>query len=203
LKISIGVDLAYSKRSSADWSVAVALGYDDARDLTYVLDVLRMQAQAPVFADALKGWRTRWPGSRMHAYLGGTELGVADFFKGKGVPLSVTTATADKLVRAQPASDAWNAGRVLLPGREQPDGTVASPEWVDVFASELLDISGVNDEHDDQMDAFAAAFDARPISRGAVVQPRGVAPPHERDDRLVPARPGWRPGQGRLPNRHG
>lgn len=175
LSVTIGVDLAYSSKTSADYSVAVAVGYDPARDTYYVLDVLRKQVSAPDFADSLKQWATRWPGARMHAYLGGTELGVADFLKTRGVRLNVVPAREDKLTRAQGASAAWSRGGVLVPGVVSDDGTVRSPEWVEEFAGELLDFTGNHDAHDDQVDAFVAGFDHTVRAGDGVRQP-GHAP---------------------------
>jgi hypothetical protein len=68
-----------------------------------------------------------------------------------GAQIRTASAVADKYVRAQPVSAAWNAGRVLVPR--------AAP-WLDAFISEVVGFSGVNDAHDDQVDALAAAFDA-------------------------------------------
>lgn len=71
-------------------------------------------------------------------------------------------------MRAQAASAAWNAGRVFV-----PDGA----PWADAFVGELLDFSGINDAHDDQLDAFVAAFDhAARTSPLVVVPPGGFAP---------------------------
>jgi phage terminase large subunit-like protein len=198
--VTIGVDLAYSSRTSADYSVAVALAYDASRDTYFVLDVLRVQESAPNFADRLKQWKTRWPGARLHAYLGGTELGVADFFRDRGIRLAVEPARADKLTRSQPTSAAWNEGRISVPGKARDDGTVISPEWVEPFVAELMDASGTNDEHDDQMDALAAAFDSAPRASYAVLRQPGALPKAYEGAVSAPVTaPRWRPGMGPLP----
>ncbi len=199
--VTIGVDLAYSSRSSADYSVAVALAHDSDKGAYYVVDVLRVQESAPTFAERLKQWKTRWPAARIHAYLGGTELGVADFFKAQGVKLHVEAARADKLTRAQPVSAAWNAGEIRVPGRVSEDGTTTSPEWVEAFVSELMDASGQNDEHDDQMDALAAAYDSSSTAPvGLIRQPEAPIRPYEGAYVEKPA-PVWR-GVGPLPKRY-
>jgi len=56
----------------------------------------------------------------------------------------------DKFVRALAVSEAWNEGRVLLP--------MTAP-WLADFMSIVLGFTGVNDAHDDDVDALAAAFD--------------------------------------------
>ena len=202
LVVAIGVDLAYSSKTSADFSVAIAVAAHPATHSFYVLDVLRKQVSAPAFAEELRTWRSRWPGARMHAYLGGTELGAADFFREKGVPIETQPATADKQTRALSASDAWNAGRLMLP--MQKTGLVERRlEWLDPFVDEFLEFSGINDPHDDQVDALAAVIDALPKHEHMpLVQPLRVGAPHEGTVTTLRL-PGWRPGQGRLPTRHG
>lgn len=154
-KIAIGVDLAYSARSASDWSVAVVLAL--ANEQYYVKDVIRRQCSAPDFAETLKQLSRRYPGAPMRGYLAGTEKGSVDFFASQGIPLKADAPTADKFIRAQPVSAAWNNGRVLLPHGAQ---------WLEPFLDTVLNFSGVNDRHDDDVDALAAAFDA--LSRGVV-----------------------------------
>ena len=149
MRFAIGVDLAYSKKTQADWSVAVLLG--EKQGIVYVLDVRREQMQAPAFGARLKALQeargrptTRW-------YASGPEQGVGDLLKTMGVRLDVLPAHGDKFVRAQPVAAAWNAGNVLVP---------ANAPWSEKFLDELASFTGVDDEHDDQVDALAAGFDA-------------------------------------------
>jgi predicted phage terminase large subunit-like protein len=148
--VALGLDLAYSAKTSADYSVAVAVAHHAPSGRYFVLDVLREQLPAPEFAQRLKTWRSRWPGAPLHAYLAGTERGTADFIRTLGIVIKVDAPKGDKFMRAQSASAAWNDGRVLVP---------ASAPWVEHFVGELLDFSGVADAHDDQLDAFVSAFD--------------------------------------------
>jgi predicted phage terminase large subunit-like protein len=153
LRIALGVDLAYSKKSHADWSVVVALGVDDTTETRYVLSVLRVQEPAPSFAKKLKAIQAANPyvDARWY-YGGGGELGVADFMQTlDGVELDAIAAPADKFIRAQPVAAAWNDGKILVP-RDAP--------WLDDLLLELSSFTGVNDLHDDQVDALAAAFDS-------------------------------------------
>jgi len=113
---------------------------------------VRRQCAAPAFAGDLKALQKRWPNAPMRAYLAGTEKGTADFFRAEGIPLVVDTPTGDKFMRAQPISAAWNAGMVLLPSQTR--------SWVEPFTACLLDFTGINDPHDDDVDAAASAFDA-------------------------------------------
>jgi predicted phage terminase large subunit-like protein len=86
----------------------------------------------------------------MRWYAAGTEKGAGDFIRAQGVPLRTEAPRGDKFVRAQPVAAAWNAGKVLLP---------THGAWLDDFCTELASFTGVNDAHDDMIDALAPAFD--------------------------------------------
>jgi predicted phage terminase large subunit-like protein len=153
----IGLDLAYSAKTSADWSVAVVLGKAgsgaDAR--YYVLDVLRAQMRASDFAQQLSMLRARWPHTASRIYAGGADRGALDFLalpppRGVGLNVEVKTAVGDKYSRATPLAAAWNAGRVLV--RE-------GAAWLPDLCDEVARFTGQGDAHDDQIDALAAAFD--------------------------------------------
>lgn len=158
LRVGIGTDLAYSKKTSADWSVIVILGIDDVSERIYVLGVIRRQMKAPAFAELLKSTLADYPGVSARWYYAGAELGIADFIQKLDADLEALPAAADKFIRAQPSAAAWNgvpeksiAGRVFLP---------RSAPWLDDFLTELGAFTGVADLSDDQVDAFAAAFDS-------------------------------------------
>jgi predicted phage terminase large subunit-like protein len=153
----IGLDLAYSAKTSADWSVAVVMGKagqgQDAR--YYVLDVLRAQMRASDFAQQLAMLRARWPHTASRIYAGGADRGALDFLalpppRGVGLQVEVKTAIGDKYARATPLAAAWNAGRVLV--RE-------GAAWLPDLCDEVARFTGQGDAHDDQVDALAAAFD--------------------------------------------
>lgn len=162
-RVAIGVDLAYTAKSSADWSVAVVMA--EAHGQYYVLEVLRRQVAAPDFAAELRGLVQRYPGAPVLSYMQATERGAASFFRQQGVPLVDKHAALDKLQRALPVATAWNAGRVHVPARVP--GTAQPPQWVGPYTSVLLDFSGLGDAYDDDVDATAAAFDA--LNSGASI----------------------------------
>jgi predicted phage terminase large subunit-like protein len=148
---AIGVDLAYSAKTHADYSSAIVLGRGSDGN-TYVIDVVRRQCTAPDFSADLQRLRREYLGAPMRWYAAGTEQGAAHFLIRDGVPLTVTPPRGDKFVRAQPVSAAWERGTVLVP-RNAP--------WLAAFVSEVLDFTGTgNDANDDQVDALAAGFDA-------------------------------------------
>lgn len=153
----VGLDLAYSGKTSSDYSVAVVLGYESKKDpkglecgTFYVLDMLRMQAQLPVFAARLSQMLTKHPQTPIHWFTGGQENAIVEMLAKQPTPLRVraTPAKSDKFNRALPASADWNAGRIAV-----PEGA----PWVSEFLAEVCGFTGVADAHDDQVDALAAA----------------------------------------------
>lgn len=162
-KVGIGVDLAYSEKTSADWSVAVALAESDGN--FYVLDVRREQSRAPIFAQQLKALRASYPGANMLWYGSTTEIGLADLMRGESeVPLFGEVAKADKFVRAQPVAAAWNADDTVKPKRPPRVFLPKQAPWLEEFIKEVTAFTGVKDPHDDQVDALAAAYDC--VTRG-------------------------------------
>lgn len=148
-RVAIGVDLAYTEKTSSDYSVAVVMA--ESVGVYYVLDVVRLQVPAPVFGERLKLLCAAHPGARLFAYVSGTEKGVADFLRDNGVPLETEPAVADKFVRAQPTAATWNKEKILLPAE--------APEWVAPLIGEFKIFTGVKDRRDDQIDALVAAHD--------------------------------------------
>jgi len=144
-----GVDLAYSKKTHSDYSVCIsALRFGD---VLFILDMVRAQVDAPAFTLSLKAQLSRWKGP-MVWHASGTEKGAGQFIrKSIGPDFKVKNATGDKFTRSIDVAAAWNDGRVLLP-RGAP--------WVDVFLGEVCAFTGVDDRHDDMVDALASAHDA-------------------------------------------
>jgi predicted phage terminase large subunit-like protein len=165
-RTALGLDFAYTAKTSSDYStivvMAVVAGY------YYVLDVLRVQTRAPQFIELIRTYRNKYPGAKMRWYAAGTELGAADFIRdplrdassssvrniAPGLPIEVIAPRGDKFVRAIPYAAAWNAGRILLP----EDST--AHRWVNDYILEHTQFTGVEDAHDDQIDAAVAAFDS-------------------------------------------
>lgn len=154
---AFGLDLAYTAKTAADWSIVVE-GIVVGDDL-YITNVIRKQCEATDFAMTLhslaakhRGWKMRW-------YASGTEKGAAQFIrkqlrKGGADPFKVMTAVGDKFVRAIGVAARWNAGRVLLPDPEEFD-----VPWLVDFLEVITRFTGVDDEHDDDVDALSALHD--------------------------------------------
>lgn len=154
---AFGVDLAYTKKTKADWSIAIRLLREERspplKPLFYVARVLRKQERVPQFRERCKRMHDADPGAPWRWYTSTTEQGVADLFDGEdGFPLEALIAKGDKLIRASPVAEAWNDGRVLVP--ESSKAT-----WVEPFLTCVNGFTGVNDTQDDDVDALAPAYD--------------------------------------------
>ena len=173
-RVAIGVDLAYSAKTSADWSIAVVLCEFDG--WWYVVDVIRRQVRADDFADELKLLARTHVGAPMRWYCSTTEMGSADLLHKMGVPIAGELAKADKFIRAQPVAAAWKRGRVLVP---------KSAPWLKEFMRVLKNFTGVNDPEDDDVDALAAAFDLLPAREVPKLPERGSAEWYAAEERRM------------------
>lgn len=152
MRVAIGVDLAYTEKTTSDYSALVVMG--EWGGLFYVVDVVRAQVRPPGFLEMCKLYRQRFPTARWRWYASGTEAGSASFMR-PTIPLEVLPPKGDKFTRSIPLAAGWNAGKVLVPGGT--DGE--APPWLEAFLSEVNDFTGVKDPHDDQVDSLAAAYD--------------------------------------------
>ena len=185
---AIGLDFAYSKKTSADHSAAVlGLGVTvEGKRLTYVLDCRRRQVVQPEFAKEVAALQAAHPGASAMAYVSAIEKhagggGIEAFFRGLGARITANIAAGDKFTRAQPYAAGWNDGRVLLPADVDHDS------WVNVFLAEHLSFTGSDDAEDDQIDAGAAMFDQ--LNAGSTEPAHAPPPirPFNSDDRTT----GW------------
>ena len=163
-----GVDLAYTAKTSADWSICLELLEDldvkqgDPR-VFYVAVVYRAQVDATDFALTLKACSVRRRGWKFHWRASGTERGSASFIRKQGIPLNVSQPPGDKLVSATPVAAAWNEGRVRVPDPDMfPVGSAERLElerWLYPFLDTVQNFTGLGKEHDDDVDALGNAFD--------------------------------------------
>ncbi len=148
-KTGMGMDLAYTAKTSSDYSVLVVMRF--AEGCWYVIDVVRAQMRAPQFKSVLSQYAGRYPGTKIRWYAAGTEIGSADFLRDGKTPVTSFHPNGDKFTRAIDYAAMWNAGKILVP-EEAP--------WLNEFIQEHVNFTGVNDSHDDQVDAAVAAFDS-------------------------------------------
>ena len=160
-RVGFGLDVAYSAKTSSDYSVIVVV-FIDAAGNCYVVDVVRVQLRAPEFVTLVEQQRKKYPGVRANWYVSTTEKGVAHLINPEltWLETSLASSKGDKFVRAQPVAAAWNAGRVFVPADSKRH------PWVDSFVAEVVNFTGVEDRHDDQVDALAAVFDMLTVPVG-------------------------------------
>lgn len=155
VKYVIGIDLAYTSKTYSDFSVAVVLAIDEDRN-AFVVDCVKKQMPAKNFATELQRLRFIYKDAQIIWFTGGQEVAIAQFFRNScGIPVKDIPAKEDKFVRAQAAAAAWNSGRLFVPAENKP--------WLSSFITEILCFTGLDDAHDDQVDALAAAY--HPLSK--------------------------------------
>ena len=162
-KPAIGLDLAYSSRTSSDHSVALAILRGQKDGLNYVVEVERAQVPAPAFKRTVYSLQKRHPGALVRWYYAGPERGSADFFEAPPDAIrnfDAVPATPDKFIRAQPVAAAWKRGEVFC-----KDGA----PWLPEFLRVVNGFTGINDTEDDDVDALAAGFDLLDDPRSAKV----------------------------------
>lgn len=146
---SVGIDLAYVKKTHADYSVAVVLATDGKK--IYVVDVVRAQCQITEFARHLNILRNKYPRAPFTSYVAGPEFGNIDQLnKSYGLKINAINAKTDKFQRALAVGAAWNNKLIYLPTRES--------RWKNNFLTEVLHFSGMDDPQDDQVDALVGAY---------------------------------------------
>lgn len=151
--VGYGCDLAYTAKTQADRSVVIRA--QRFGDDVYLTGGISAQVAATEFTPALKRFVEN-PSAPVLWYIGGGgEKGVAQFLRQHVSMLRDKPATSDKYVRAQPLAEAWNCGRVHVPSERSP----YHGKWVEDLMGEISVFTGVNDPHDDFIDAAASAFD--------------------------------------------
>lgn len=149
----IAIDPAATESTAGDWSALLVMaseGYG-IRTRIWIVDVIRVQVDIPTLVKMARRLQAEY------RLMVACEA-VAGF---KAVPQSlraidpglrvidVEVGGKDKFTRAQPLAGAWNDGRVLVP---------IDTEWAEPLIYEFCRFTGVNDAHDDQVDAGAHGF---------------------------------------------
>jgi predicted phage terminase large subunit-like protein len=147
-RISIGLDFAYTAKTSADYSAAVVLG--EYKGEIHVIDTLRLQVEPRDFRDRIKLLLATYPRATATCYVAATEKGGVEFFRDAGLDIDGIIAKQDKFMRAVPTAAAWNQGMFRIQ---------AGADWINPFINEVCGFTGIKDKHDDYVDALAAAYD--------------------------------------------
>lgn len=139
------IDLAASKKTSADWTVASAWAITPDGDLI-LLDRVRARAEEAEHFELARPLLSRWVLDCVfveQSFI--TATFVIDATQ-SGVPIQPLTADTDKITRALPATTRVRAHRVWFP---------AAADWLDDWCDELA--SFPTGTHDDQVDTLSYA----------------------------------------------
>jgi predicted phage terminase large subunit-like protein len=152
-RILIGVDVAATVNTRSDYSVAVVLAVtgSGAKMRADIIDVYRDQVEIPRLCIELERLQKKWNAPLVVESVG-VGKAVPQLLKQLGGKLRVVEVIpkGDKFLRAQSLAAAWNDGRVRVPATDSP--------WIRPYLSELLNFTGVRDDHDDAVDATAHAW---------------------------------------------
>jgi predicted phage terminase large subunit-like protein len=165
----------------------------------YVLDVVRRQVPASIFASDLARLQESYGHPPTVMYASGRDWEQIEVMRKLGAPIVGKPASTDKYVRAQGLSAKWN-DLVTPAGVIEREGLVylqSGAHWLGQYTSVLMDFTGHGDDHDDDVDATVAAFDALPssaLSAGpSVVVPQADVEARPRRDPALTVR-----GRGKL-----
>jgi phage terminase large subunit-like protein len=153
-----GIDLAYTAKTTADWSICLELRREQRHGqepIYYVVHVDRAQVEPNDFALTLRGRHVRHKSFPMYWRASGTERGVASFLTKQGLPMHVKAPPGDKLVSATEVAAAWNVGRVRVP---DPEHFPEAESWLYAFLEVVQNFAGQGEEHDDDVDALGNAY---------------------------------------------
>lgn len=145
--IAIGVDLAISRRSSADYTCAVVMGRSAEGNL-YVIDVWRARATMPQTVAVVSELARRYNASTIAVESVAYQQAVADeLMRTTSLAIKPIKPTTDKVMRAQALASRFEHGLVYLPRRAA---------WLRAYEQELISFPVA--DHDDQVDATVYAM---------------------------------------------
>lgn len=146
----ITVDLAASKKTSADWTVASAWAISPDGDLI-LLGRNRGRLEEAEHWDHVRPLQQRWRADTVFIEQSFISTTLAVDATAAGIPVQPLTADTDKITRAIPATNRVRQGRVWFP---------AHVDWLDEWCDELASFPSA--AHDDQVDTLSYA--ARVVS---------------------------------------
>jgi len=149
----ISVDPAATASTKADWSIIMVLameGYGiDTR--MWIYECIRLQVEIPQLVRQIRSVQQRYNLLVVCEAVAGFKS-VPQMLRDQDPELRVVECDhggKDKFTRSQPVASAWNGGRVLVPNDPQ------CAEWVNPMVRVFRAFTGLNDLHDDDVDAAA------------------------------------------------
>lgn len=130
--------------SPANGTPAVVIAFP----VVYVTDMLRLQGRPEEVAPMLAEFSHRHGDCTLGIEGSRDGHSIAENLRSidKRLRFRMLTPRGDKFIRAQPAASAWNHGRIQLPTQNAP--------WVPDMLAETSRFTGINDPHDDIVDAL-------------------------------------------------
>lgn len=151
VSLVIGVDTAFKKTETADYSVAVTAGMDRNGDI-YIIDILRGKYDFPELKQRLIRLNNKWRGRGLRAmYIEDKASGqslIQELKRESGMSIIPYKVVHDKVARVNAILPLIEGGRIFLPDQS---------EWLDTFIDESVSFPSGN--HDDQVDAATIAID--------------------------------------------
>jgi predicted phage terminase large subunit-like protein len=158
--IIIGADPAATAKTSADWSVAVAMamkGFGDNAE-AWILEIQRHQESVPQFARRVLAMAKRYRCKvAVEAVSGFKSVPQTMREAAPGLDIEEVYPATDKFERAQPLAGAWNLGRVHVPDYGDDE---EEPAEVTEYLRCFERFTGLGDAQDDDVDATAHAWNA-------------------------------------------
>lgn len=146
LFVTMGVDLAISTKTSADWTAAVVTGRDSEGRI-YVLDCQRIQQSFHGIIDFITAMHRQWQPAVVSVESVQFQQAVVEQLLMRGLPVQAVRPTKDKITRFLPTEGKIEHGQLIFT-RSLPS------EFID----ELL--SFPEGQHDDMVDALAYSVDS-------------------------------------------
>jgi len=156
--VVIGVDTAFKKTESADYSCYVIAGIDRTGDI-YILNVTRGKWDFPELKQRLVQINNQWRGKALRAmYIEDKASGqsiIQELKRESGMAIIPYKVVHDKVSRVSAILPLIQGGRIFVP---------ENASWLDDFMDET--VSFPNGIHDDQVDAMTISIDV--LSRTSV-----------------------------------
>lgn len=159
---SIGVDLAYSVKKTADETAVVVLRRGEGR--IYVVDAWTGRVAPTEGVARINGYLGTYPGPARW-YSSAQETAQSDALRGIGLGrVASVTTRVPKDIRAIECAAAWQRGDIVVP---------LDAPWSAKFIAQVTGFTGLDGGRDDLVDALVAAFDCLPEhDTGRVSVPR-------------------------------
>lgn len=145
-RVTIGVDLAISRKTTADYTVIAVVGAHEGK--YYILDIARDRYTMQETLDRIRTLAKRYNASTIAVEAVGYQQVIADeLARSTMYAIKPIKPATDKVTRATPLASKYEQGLVYHP---------RSASWLRAYEDELLAFPV--GEHDDQIDAVAYAL---------------------------------------------